>query len=112
MTEVQIKLEINAVAYPEDGAWIVQGLEYDIAAHALDVADLPDAFVRAVVEHAILTQMHGRKPLEGLKKAPERFHRMFEEARAEVRPVDAGDRHLSMPIGAIRLAQGSALARA
>jgi hypothetical protein len=81
------KVHINAIAYEEDGAWIAQGIEYDIVAYAHDVLQLPDAFARAVVENMGITKHLGRQPLEGVKPAPPRFREMFERATVEVRPL-------------------------
>lgn len=81
------KVQINAVAYEEGGAWIAQGIEYDIVAYSQDVLKLPDAFARAVVENMCITQHLGRKPLEGVKPAPARFRDMFDTATVEVRPL-------------------------
>ena len=83
----QKQFRINAVAFKEGDAWVVQGIEYDIVAHAYDVTKLPQAFLRAVVENMIITQHLGRAPFEGIKAAPERFRSMFEEAETEMRPL-------------------------
>lgn len=74
-------ININAIAYKEGEAWIAQGIEYDIVAHASDVIYLPDAFTRAVMENIYITEHLGRKALEGIKSAPARFHEMFESAK-------------------------------
>ena len=78
---------INAVAFKEGNAWVIQGIEYDIVAHAYDVTAAPHAFMRAVVENMVITEHLGRRPLEGIKPAPERFRSMYEEAEVEMRPV-------------------------
>lgn len=79
---------IRAVAFKEGDAWVVQGIEYDIAAHAWEPADLPAAFMRAVVDNVIITESLGRRPLEGIKPAPARFREMFDRAKTQVGPVD------------------------
>lgn len=79
---------IRAVAYREGDAWIVQGIEYDIAAHAWDPADLPAAFMRAVIDNVVITESLGRAPLEGIKPAPRRFEEMFNAAKAQVSAID------------------------
>jgi hypothetical protein len=81
-------ININAIAYKEGDAWIAQGIEYDIVAQASDVISLPDAFTRAVLENICITEHLGRKPLEGIKSAPSRFHEMFESAKVEVRATN------------------------
>jgi hypothetical protein len=82
---------INAIAFKEGDAWVIQGIEYDIVAHAYDVTKLPHAFMRAVVENMSITQHLGRAPFEGIKPAPERFRSMFEEAETEMRPLKKMD---------------------
>jgi hypothetical protein len=84
-------ITINAVAFPEGEVWVVQGVEYDICTHARNAAGVPAAFVRAVVENACITEHLGRKPLEGIKPAPERFKAMFNDAVTQLRPVKAID---------------------
>lgn len=85
------KIQINAVAYREGDAWIAQGIEYDIVAHALDVLELPDAFTKAVVENICITRHLGREPLAGIKPAPKRFRSLFKNAGIEVRPTKQSD---------------------
>lgn len=81
------EIHIRAVAYPEGEAWIAQGIEYDICAHATEVDDLPVAFMRAVVEMACITEQLGREPLAGIRPAPERFQEMFARAKTRVAAV-------------------------
>lgn len=82
---VDKRVHINAVAFKEGDAWVAQGIEYDIVAHAYDVLALPDAFARAVMENVCITEHLGRKPLEGIKAAPAHFVEMFETADVEFR---------------------------
>jgi hypothetical protein len=79
----------------------VQGIEYDIVAHAYDVAKLPYAFARAVLENIVITEHLGRAPLQGIKPAPAKFREMYEHAETEMRPTRAIDR---VPSVAVRLA--------
>lgn len=96
-------IAISAVAFPEDGVWVVQGIEFDICTHAKSPADLPAAFARAIVENACINQHLGREGLEGIKPAPDRFREMFDHAHAEIAAV--GDLpNVPVPVGAIRLA--------
>jgi hypothetical protein len=102
-------ITINAVAFPEGEIWIVQGIEYDICARAKDPASVPAAFMRAVAENACICEHLGRKPLEGVRPAPDHFKAMFDMARTKVSAV--GDQDLlKLPISAmdIRLAQAAA----
>jgi hypothetical protein len=78
---------INAIVFKEGDLWIIQGIELDIVARASDVADAPEAFMRAVVANAVITEELGRAPLAGIKPAPERFRLMFERAKTALSPV-------------------------
>ena len=81
------QINISAVAFKEGDAWVVQGIEYDIVAHAYEIAKLPHAFTRAVLENIVITKHLGRKPLQGIKEAPARFRDMYERAETELRPT-------------------------
>ena len=92
---------VNAVAFREGDTWVIQGIEYDIVAHARDVIALPQAFMRAVVENIVITEHLGRKPLEGIKPAPERFRSLYEGAEVEMRTTRKKD---EWPEVAVRVA--------
>jgi hypothetical protein len=101
-------ISINAVAFQEGDIWIVQGIEFDICTRASSPADVPAAFARAVVENAVINRHLGRSGLSGIKPAPSRFKEMFDNARAQVKPVE------DLPLGDlaasevnIRLAQNA-----
>jgi hypothetical protein len=81
------KFLIKAVAFKEGDAWVIQGIEYDIVAHADDIAAIPHAFTRAVIENMLITQHLGRRPLEGIKPAPDRFRSLYDDADFEIRPL-------------------------
>jgi len=81
------EISINAIAYEEEDAWVIQGIEYDIVASAPDLQSLPKAFVRAVVDSACITHYLGRQPLEGIGPAPEHFRELFEKGSWEMRAV-------------------------
>lgn len=80
--------QVNAIAFQEGELWVVQGIEFDICAHAKDLDGVPNAFVRAVLANVAISEHLGREPLEGIRPAPERFREMFDRSRSEVRPVD------------------------
>lgn len=72
---------INAIVFKQGDLWVIQGIEFDIVARAHNVADAPEAFMRAVADNAIITEELGREPLGGIKPAPEEFRLMFERAK-------------------------------
>ncbi len=84
---MQNQIHIRAIAFKEGEVWVVQGIEYDIVAHAKDPAALPDAFTRAVIENAFISEQLRGEPMKGIKPAPERFKEMFEQATAAIRAV-------------------------
>jgi hypothetical protein len=86
------QFQINAIAFKEGDAWVVQGIDYDIVAHTYDVTAAPQAFMRAVIENMVITQHLGRMPFEGIKPAPQHFRSMYEEADTEMRPLKRPDR--------------------
>ena len=94
------KLQMNAVAFREGELWVIQGVEYDIAAHADDVALLPDAFIRAVMDNICITKQLGRDMLEGVPAAPHKYAEMYAQAAVEMRPTVA---HMDQPDVAVRL---------
>jgi len=99
------EIHLRAVAFREGDAWIIQGIEYDIVAHAADPADVPDAFMRAVFENVCITKHLGRdQPLQGIKPAPARFAEMFEQARTSLRSLSTPP-YLPVTEIDIRLAQ-------
>jgi len=79
---------LSAVAFREGDAWIVQGIEHDICAHAQDLSDLPAVFMRAIAETVVIAQHLGRQGLEGVKPAPDRFRKMFDLAQTRVLPIN------------------------
>ncbi|KAF0177620.1 MAG: hypothetical protein IV086_10475 [Hyphomonadaceae bacterium] len=85
---MKVEALLSAIAFKEGDAWIIQGIEHDICAHAWDPADVPEAFVRAVVESMCIAEHLGKQGLESIKPAPERFREMFRLARTKVVPVD------------------------
>ena len=81
---------MNAVAFNEGNVWIVQGIEYNLAAVARSVQDIPKAFANLLIERLHVAEHLGVQPFQGIAPAPQRFHQMFDEAMTEMkqtRPV-------------------------
>lgn len=93
-------IKINAIAFQEGDAWVIQGIEYDIVAHTHDVTKAPHTFLRAVVENILITEHLGRQPLEGIKPAPERFRAMYEAGTTEMRPVSSEGPEVAVRVAA------------
>lgn len=100
------EIRISAVAFKEGDAWVIQGIEYDIAAYADTMSALNNAFSRAVIENCVITERLGRQPLEGIKPAPEHFRTMFEHAEIELRNVrDLEEMSPSKPSISVRVVE-------
>ena len=95
------EIHIRAVAFQEGGVWVVQGIEYDIAAHASDPAKVPAAFAKALLHNAAIAKHLGREPFDGIKPAPRRYREMFERSLTEVRAVDRAHDKSPPPIAGI-----------
>lgn len=78
MTEA--KPIINIVAYEEEGGWVAQCLQYDVAAQAETFADLQSEMMRALASHILLNVERGREPFAGLGEAPPKFWAMYGKA--------------------------------
>jgi hypothetical protein len=73
-------LKIRAVLFQEEGWWVAQCLEYDIAAQARDQSDVLYELERILAGRCLLSASKGRLPFEGLPRAPRRYWVMYEQA--------------------------------
>lgn len=73
-------LKIRAVLFQEEGWWVAQCLEYDIAAQSRTQDDLLYELERTLVGRILVSAAKGRQPFENLPKAPRRYWAMYEEA--------------------------------
>lgn len=73
---------LRVIGYVDDGQFVVQCLEYDIAAHGDTPAAAKAAFVEAVLRH-ILAAIEFNEPLfEAVPKAPDEFWQMWADSKA------------------------------
>ena len=79
-------IDVRAVLFEDRGVWVAQCVEYDIAAFAASLPELPRAFERAVAANLCANADLGRDGLDGVPPAPERFERLYEEADLGVTP--------------------------
>lgn len=75
-------VEIRAVVFQEGDWWSAQCLEYDVAAQAQSVAELRLEIERVLTAYVVLARRERREAFEGMRRAPERFWKMYERARA------------------------------
>lgn len=79
--------EIRAVAFREGDIWVIQGIDYDVVAQTNDPLDAPVAFLKTLISTILVNQHLGRKGMEKIKPAPDRFREMFERATVELTPT-------------------------
>jgi hypothetical protein len=85
----KVVLKLNVVLFIECGCWVAQCLEHDIAAQASTIRDVKHLIIKTISAEAKLDANAGRRPLESVKPAPQRYWRMFEEGErlAEQEPI-------------------------
>ena len=64
---------LRVLIFQEEGLWIAQGLEYDIAAQSKSLTDLPNIFAQTIMAHIMARREHNQEPFEGINKAPDNF---------------------------------------
>lgn len=74
-------LTLRAVIYFDRGWWVAQCLEVDICTASRVRERLPKKISRQLRGQAVLDLSKGKRPFETFPKAPERFWRMYSEAR-------------------------------
>jgi hypothetical protein len=84
----QILIKVDVVAFEDhDGYWIAQGIQYDIVARAKSVAGIREAFIRQLHANVSVNARLGRDGLDGLPAAPEKFQRLWAEAKERMTPL-------------------------
>lgn len=83
------EIHLSAVAYQDNGLWIVQAIEYDIRARATARDEVVGALIQAVHERVELNRHLGRKNLDGIQAAPAKFAEMFRRSASENPPTRA-----------------------
>jgi hypothetical protein len=86
-------MTINAVAFQKGSLWIAQCLEYDIVSYAETPEKLVEELTGQLESLVDFNLAAGREAFAGFSPAPERYWRLFEEARAQVKPIEP-KRHL------------------
>jgi hypothetical protein len=74
------KIEVSVVAFQDGDVWVAQCVEYDIAAFAKSLAELPKAFERAVAANLCVNADLGQNGMDGIPAAPERYRVLFDAA--------------------------------
>lgn len=103
------RIEVNVVAFQEGDLWVAQCVEYDIAAFAKSLPELPRAFERAVAANLCANADLGRRDLESVPVSPPHFKAMFDAAQLDVKPTEkptAGQR-LPVTVRHLRVAEAA-----
>lgn len=80
-------ISIDAIAFQDaSGVWIGQCIQYDIAAHARTLTDLPKAIEREVFANICINIKLGKDALDGIPPAPKRFADEFNQAQLGLSP--------------------------
>jgi len=82
-----MQVTVRVVVFQEGETVCAQGLDYDIAAQGDNSDDCLYQFGRLLVGHIAINLEHGREPLEGLQRAPDRYWELFEQSRISL-PAD------------------------
>jgi hypothetical protein len=73
-----------------EAGWSAQCLQHDIAVQAKTLNELYCEMERVLVSQIALDEELGRKPFEGIGKAPEQFWKAFERSRTTMERPLAG----------------------
>lgn len=80
-------LKMHAVLFQEEGWWVAQCLEHDIAAQARTQADLLYELQRLLAGYLLLGSELGRDLFHGMPKAPRRYWDLYERAKPLVSDI-------------------------
>jgi hypothetical protein len=78
-------LEVRVILYQEGDRWIAQGLEFDVTARGSSPPDAAERFLAKMGAELVMSEELGdTSPLSGVNQAPEKFWRMWADARMSV----------------------------
>jgi hypothetical protein len=104
-------IHLDVVAFQDhDGAWIAQCIQYDIVARAKTVLGVRRSFARQLKANMAINESLGRKGLEGIPSAPDKYRYLFEKAiehMTPLSPIDDGMTHPPLDQIDIRLAEAA-----
>lgn len=70
-------LTVSVLLLHEEGGWVAQCLEVDVAAQGKTIAEAKSALERTFVGQIVLDLKNGRQPLEAIGPAPGEYWEMF-----------------------------------
>jgi len=77
MDGMTMDFKIQTLLRQEDGWWVLQCLEYDIAAYGKRISDAIESFKNTFTGQVILDVKNGKEPLSGIGRAPEKYWDKF-----------------------------------
>ena len=96
-TEAGFK-SIRAVLFEDQGWWILQGLEVDLAAQGHSRSEVVAAFERLLVARVLVGAHLGVNPFADLPKAPQRFWDLYGRASSsEHRDLKGPEKTAQLP---------------
>jgi hypothetical protein len=98
-------ITISAIAFHNEGVWIAQCVEYDIAVSATTLPKLRKAFERAVIANICVNESLGRSGLDGIPPAPSKFRDLFNNADTDLHPIKQAPSPAAIAIRDFRLAE-------
>ena len=76
--ETIMNKRLNFLIFKEDGWWIAQCLEYDIAAQARTIPDIQYEIQRILVGRIAMSEKLGIDPFKDIPPAPVEYQKVFE----------------------------------
>ena len=78
-----MNIEVSALIFQERvhnrDVWVAQCLEYDIVAEGDSIAHARENLAVTLFAHTDSDEREGRNPFAGMDKAPEGYHKMFQD---------------------------------
>ena len=82
---------MRVILFQEEGMWVAQCLEYDIAAHGETVIDAKEAYARVFAAQVIMAFQLDEEPLANIDKAPQQYWDMLENSQRLAAPITVPD---------------------
>jgi hypothetical protein len=102
LSDMPQPLTIRVVILQDGSYWVAQCLEWDLATQGQTLQQLYERLHRLLSGQVIVSQHLGRQPFENLPPAPERYHRLWEQAPVQL--VTLPDREPDLVRAEVRMA--------
>ena len=74
------KIEMDAIAFTEQGHWLVHGVQYDVSAQALTLSEALKRFQMTCCADALHSRFRNGEPMKGIDPAPEEVLKRWSSA--------------------------------